>query len=329
MSASIRNRVEVCELDLDGRVVVTEAATGAYASTAAAAALAGATVHTLAASNSFGTAVDSITDVELLLSSMDVDPAAVSFYRSRADLPVGRADIITNSGMLRPIDAHIIDRLPDGAAIALMYEAWEARAGDIDYQRAAMKHIPVVAVDEHHPACGAFEFVGDLVIAAARARRIPLTSRRIGVLSDNPFGPVIRERLDRHGSIVVELGSARDGTAVDVLVVATTPGVSVPNGTEFIDGAEAARIALATGAASCIQLWGDLDRETLEGLTIEPEVAPRPGYQGVPMSAAGPEPVIRLQVAGIAAVVHRFATRSSAMYGLSQDLSMAWSPEAM
>ena len=47
--------IERCELDLSGRVVLTEAATGAYAVTPVLAALAGAQVYALAAATRYAT----------------------------------------------------------------------------------------------------------------------------------------------------------------------------------------------------------------------------------------------------------------------------------
>ncbi|MGN6582731.1 MAG: hypothetical protein ACTHJV_03400, partial [Rhizobiaceae bacterium] len=48
MLESIERRIRILDLDLAGLTVVTEAATGAYASTAVIAALAGARVHACA-----------------------------------------------------------------------------------------------------------------------------------------------------------------------------------------------------------------------------------------------------------------------------------------
>ena len=43
-----------------------------------------------------------------------------------------QADIVTNSGHLRPLDAPTIRAMKPTAVIPLMYEAWELRPGDVD-----------------------------------------------------------------------------------------------------------------------------------------------------------------------------------------------------
>jgi hypothetical protein len=47
------------------------------------------------------------------------------------------ADVVTNSGHLRPIDRSIISKLPQQCVLALMFETWEFRTSDIDVAAAA------------------------------------------------------------------------------------------------------------------------------------------------------------------------------------------------
>ncbi len=47
------------------------------------------------------------------------------------------ADVVTNSGHLRPIDRSIISKLPQHCVLALMFETWEFRTSDIDVAAAA------------------------------------------------------------------------------------------------------------------------------------------------------------------------------------------------
>lgn len=323
MAASIRRRVGICQLDLTGWVVATEAATGAYASTAAAAAVAGAEVWALAAESRYGTIADAEGDVAALLGALDVPTSRVTIVTDKNELPWERTGLLTNSGVLRPIDASSINRLPQTATVALMYEAWEAREGDLDYAAAAVRGIRVIAVDEHHPACGAFEFVGDLVAAAALRRRWPIRGVRIGVLSDNAFGEPVLGALKARGAeamLVDPAAASAHPPANDLVVVATTPAKSAghsvtspsPAATDFV---------IASGAFACVQLWGDVDRDRLRaaGVLIEPEEARAEGHQGIAMSEAGFEAVVRLQVAGMAAVLHA-SDGDGPLDGLGQEL---------
>jgi hypothetical protein len=325
MARSIRRRVGICRLDLAGSVVATEAATGAYASTAAAAAAAGAEVWAFAADSRYGTVAEAGQDVITLLDALDTDSDRVTIVTDKAELALDRTDLITNSGLLRPIDAPLIDRLPPDAIVALMYETWEARHGDIDYAAAAARGIRIIGVDEHHPVCGAFEFVGDLVIAAVLRRRWPIRGVRFCVLSDNPFGEPVLSALKAQGAEVLLVDPAAAGmgldSTADLVVVATTPATSARNRRIMQTPSEVADFVIDSGAFACVQLWGDVDTDRLRaaGVMIEPEVTPEEGHQGIAMSEAGFEAVVRLQVAGMAAALHG-TDGPGQLVGLGQEL---------
>jgi len=196
IARSIRRRVDTCQLSLTGAKVITEAATNAYAVTAAAASYAGAEVWALNVDSPHGTATDARRDVMLLSAALGVD-TDVHFVEDKVELPFEDTDVVTNSGLLRPIGPAEISRMSQQAIVALMYEAWEARTADIDLLGARRRGIRIVGVNEHHPACGAFDFVGDITAAAILRRAWSINGARIAVLSDNPFGSPIAKMLDR------------------------------------------------------------------------------------------------------------------------------------
>lgn len=328
MAMSIRRRMGICELDLTDWVVTTEAATGAYASTAAAAAAAGAEVWAFAAESGYGTVADAERDVTVLMDALGVGPRAVTIVTNKDELPYERTDLVTNSGFLRPIGASLIERLPKTAVIALMYEAWEARDGDVDYAAAAERGIRVIGVDEHHPACGAFDFVGDLVVAAALRRRWPIRGMRFCVMSDNPFGEPVLGALRSMGAevkLIDPRATAVDAIAAcDVAVVAMTPALSTRDRKNLLNPSELSGFVIESGAFGCVRLWGDVDTGRLlaAGVMMEPEGEPRPGHQGISMGDAGFEAVVRLQVAGMGAAFHA-SHGGSSLRALGQELT--WS----
>ena len=65
---------------------------------------------------------------------------------------VAQADIITNSGHVRPIDAEMIGWMKPTAVIPLMYEAWEFRDADLDLAACQRRGIVVAGTNERHPA---------------------------------------------------------------------------------------------------------------------------------------------------------------------------------
>ena len=103
MSAAIAR----CQLDLGGRVVLTEAATGAYVVTPVLAALAGADVYALASATDFGSAAELRKSTAELAAIAGV-AARIQFVAEKSPAFVGAADIVTNSGQVRPIDAAMV-----------------------------------------------------------------------------------------------------------------------------------------------------------------------------------------------------------------------------
>jgi hypothetical protein len=319
IARSIRRRVDRCELSLSDLNVITEAATGAYAVTAAAACYAGAQVWALNVNSSHGSAMEARRDVMSLASALGTR-AGVQFVEDKSALPFEIADIVTNSGLLRPIEFTDISRLQGHATIGLMYEAWEARATDIDYAAAAARGINIIGVDEHHPACDAFDFVGDLALYGLRQQQWPVRDTRVVVFSDNLFAEPVARALEACGAIVTVTSVPTDTSiTADVAVVATTPIASVAG---RIDAKDLSNAIIATESYGCVQLWGDLDRTILEdaGIAIVPSDEPPRGHQGISMTAAGFEAVVRLQVGGLAAVQHRSVPHDSSFFGLAQLL---------
>ena len=128
----MRSAIERCALDLSGSVVFTEAASGAYTVTPVLAAMAGAVqVLALAHSSRYGTVEDvARATIDLARTAGGVDRVKI-ITEKRPDI-IARADIVTNSGHLRPIDAAMVRSMKSTAVIPLMYEAWEFHPDDLD-----------------------------------------------------------------------------------------------------------------------------------------------------------------------------------------------------
>ncbi len=310
LARSISRQIASCGLDLRGLCVATECANGAYASTAAAAVAAGAdAVYAFGRDNRYAKVAEAETDVRALISALGGDGARLHVVVDRADIPWSSVDLVTNSGNLRPLDGDLIAALPAGAAIALMFEAWELRDGDIDVGAAFARGVPIFGVDEHHPACASFELVGALAVSEAMRQRWSVAHGRVAVFSDNAFRDPVLRALRAAGAEAAAL--PLEGPVVsadppfDLCVVATTPPrVAAAHGLAPIDPAELARRVAATGCHGCIQLWGDVERTAAPEVTFAPATPPAPGHQGVPMNAAGHEATVRLQVGGLAAALH-------------------------
>ena len=97
------------------------------------------------------------------------------------------ADVITNSGHLRPIDGRIVSWCRPGAAVALMYEPWELRPGEVDLRRAVSAGCRWPVPNEHHPSIDVFAYSGVMAARLLLEAGIPVYRTTVLLLCDNVF----------------------------------------------------------------------------------------------------------------------------------------------
>jgi hypothetical protein len=297
----VRAAVQECALDLSGAVVLTEAATGPYAVTPVLAAAAGADrVIALTRPTRYGTVDQVRAETHELAERLGVaDRITVTTDRSPADFAA--ADIVTNSGHVRPIDAHMVAAMKHSAVVSLMFEAWEAEAGrsDLDLDALYARGIRVAGTNERHPAVDVFSYLGLMAVKLLLDAGVAPYRGHIAVLCDNPFRPFLERGLRAAGARVSSADSLAGLGAVetpDALLLALKP-----TGGPVLSAAELFHIASRWPDCVLAQYWGDLDREDVHAaaLPVWPPSAPAPGHMGVLPSAVGPEPIVRLQAGGL------------------------------
>ena len=299
LAALIDAAVERCRLDLTGKIVLTEAACGAYVVTPVLAACAGADrVYAMTRSTSHGT-VGEVATQTLELARLAGVRDRIEIVTGRSPSIVAQADIITNSGHVRPIDREMIGWMKPSAVVSLMYEAWEFRPGDVDLQACRDRGILAGATDERHPDVDVFSFLGLMAVKLLLDAHVAVYRSSILLLCDNPFSGFIVRGLRRTGATVVvaeSVAAAPRQQRYDAIVVAMKPR-HVP----VVTAADARVIACHWPGAVVGQFWGDIDRSALDDLNVAvwPEKAPGTGHMGILPSAIGPEPVIRLQSGGL------------------------------
>ena len=295
MAAAIRR----LGLDLSGHAVVTEAATGAYGVTPVIAALAGARdVVAVAGDSRFGTAAEAIAHTGALARAAGVVDR-IDFVTSKAAADLSAADVVTNSGHLRPLDADTIAEMKPGAAIPLMYEAWELRPGDVDLEACRARGVRVAGTNERHPDVDVFSYLGVMAAKLLTDAGIAVHASRLLLLCDNPFRTFIARGLTGAGATLDVRDRIADGpidAAWDAVVVALRPGPA-----PVLGEADVRLLGALAPGTPVVQYWGDLDRDALLAAEIPvwPEVPPAPGHMGVLPSAVGPEPIVRLQAGGL------------------------------
>jgi hypothetical protein len=308
MAEKILGAVDRLALDLRSRSVLTEAATGAYVVTPIIAAVAGAEVTALTRSSRYGTVDDVRRETGQLATKLAVTDR-IRIVESLEDAEIAAADIVTNSGHLRPLDASFVGRVKPGSVICLMYESWELRHGEVDLATCRERGIVVAGTNERHPNVRVFDYLGLLALYGLFQCRVPPAFSRILLICDNPFAPHIAETLVHCHAIVEMLGDASvparlnvrqrppgQPAVYDAIVVADTPAELPTLGHK---GAAKYAVEDIGRFHTLVQVWGDIDRASMPGVTFYPEEPPVPGHMGILPSQIGPDPVVRLQAGGL------------------------------
>jgi hypothetical protein len=297
----IQQAVQRCELQLDNLIVLTEAATGAYAVTPVVAAIAGAKkVFAIARSSRYGT-LEEVKAQTLELAALAGVSDRIQFITEKTKDIVAQGDIITNSGHVRPINAEMIAWMKPTAVIGLMYEAWEFRPEDVDLTSCHQRGIQVAGVNERHPSVDVFSFLGIMAVKLLLDAGVAVYTSNILLLCDNPFSSFIERGLVNAGAnvdTVDSIAAASTDKTYDAILVALQPRPE-----PVLSVKDAAMIAKYWPGALVAQYWGDIERSAFSAhnIPICPEVEPKPGHMAILPSAIGPEPIIRLQTGGLKA----------------------------
>src|SRR4051794_24916572 len=160
---------EMCErfaLDLAGLAIYTEAASGAYALNPILAARAGARrVYAVTRDSRYATAESVLRATREAAALWGVE-SVVDVAGGRPDAWVADADVVTNSGFVRPIDRAMVERMKPTAVIPLMWETWEFRDDDLDLDACRRRGLLVLGTAESRPPC---DMVGYSAFLALKA----------------------------------------------------------------------------------------------------------------------------------------------------------------
>jgi hypothetical protein len=256
--------VDAMRIDLRGAVVLTEAATGPYAVTPVIAALAGADeVIGITRTTRHGTVADVCDQTLELATAAGVEDRIVITTESPHSF-ISRADVVTNSGHLRPIDRHLVASMKQSAVLPLMFEAWEVQAGrvDLDLDGLLQRGIAVAGTNERHPLVDVFSYLGTMAVKLLLDAGTAVRGTRIVVVCDNPFGPYLDGGLRAAGATVrlaADIHQVEPDFAPDVVLVAITP-----RGEPVVNASVVGSLAALWPHTITAQFWGDLDRSALD-----------------------------------------------------------------
>lgn len=311
----LRKCVEEYKLNLRDLTVLTEAATGAYLYTPILAALAGAQkVYAVAVDSRFGTKEEVKAQTLEAANRYDVaERVEVVFSKTRER--VETCDIITNAGFVRPIDKEMISWMKPTAVIPLMWETWEFRETDLDFNACRERGILVLGTDESQPplsmySCGfylAMKLIFELGLEGYKTKTLLLGG-------GNGLGKSINSRFKQLGMEATwfadgESGAlpykevtshfAAHGNDYDILILAEHGNPILLLGEGALLSYEQIRRTNPSIRIGVIS--GNLDAEGLKrsGLRFAPREIQPFGWMSYQPYELGPVPVLELYASGL------------------------------
>jgi len=297
----IKQAIFKLELDLTGLTVLTEAASGPYAVTPVIAAMAGAKrVLAITADSPYATADEVIRQTRSLESQCGLPKRVEIFQERRLEL-FAEADIVTNLGFVRPLDAKVVLSMRRGSVIPLMCEAWEYRPQDLDLRACRQQSVHVYATNEDFPAIDVFAYSGWLALKMLFEAGIEIHRSKVVVASGDNFGRVIERRLQVNGVDVmrVERLTREVIAGADAIILADYARLDEIIGESGdVTAADVSRL-MPGGVVVCFAGRSDVRGMSANGVRVYPDRELPSRRMGLTLAHLGARPVIDLHAAGL------------------------------
>ncbi len=288
-------------VNLDGYTVLTEAGSNHYVFSPIIPLLCGASkVLAFVKDTSYGKAEDIKSMCVQIASSLGLSEKLRIATNVLPESWLNEADIITNSGMLRPFNNEKISKFKKGAVLPLMFEAWEIREQDLDLAACKAAGVKVAGTWENHPSIKVFDYVKMLCVKLALEAGYEVLGNFIFIWSDDHFGEMIEKSFTQNGAKKCYLSTDLE------LLKKVAPHLDFIFIADYDEKRDYAAIfnlkELAEGAPNLgiIHLYGELNIEALKpfGLNIYPERNGKLELMTFTLAHVGMTPLINLQVGG-------------------------------
>ena len=198
MVKKIKLSIEKFKLDLSGKVILTEAASGNYVITPIIAAIAGARVIAITRNSKFAT-VEEVEKQTFDLAKIFNVQNMITIITDKNKVDYKSFDIVTNTGFVRPIDKNIINKLSTNCVIPLMWEPWEFRESDLDLDYCNKKGIKVYGTNESDDRLQTIKYIGFTVLSFLLDNKMTPFSTKILVLGNTDFANPVNSLLKANG----------------------------------------------------------------------------------------------------------------------------------
>ncbi|MBZ0202754.1 MAG: hypothetical protein IT281_07795 [Ignavibacteria bacterium] len=299
----ILKAIDHFKLNLKGFTVLTEAASGNYKWGPIIASKAGAKVIAYAKSSQYGRAKNIKTDTIKLAKKYKLSNK-IEIILKLDSVAFRKADIITNSGFLRPLSPVKLKDCKETAVIPLMWETWEYRKEDLDLSYCNNKGIPVLGTNESVSYLNTISFLGPVVKKLLLEHNIEIHNCTFGIVGNGKFVKAITKSLisDRANCVDVTKFNIRDKKLLrdcDALIFADHESSTRYIGKNAkITGRELKRI---NPNLLIVHISGNIDPKELStsGISYCPKQIAPPHFMSISTDYVGPKPLIDLFTAGL------------------------------
>ena len=292
------------DLDLDDLTVFTEAASGNYLYTPVMAAQAGARVYAYAKDSKYGSAQAVGLRLKDECREMGIDDK-VSVVYSRLKSAIQECDIITNAGLVRPIDVETIQAMNPKAVVSLMYDPAEFRPEDVDLAECRNRGILVLGTNEESPVLDIMRYGGFLATKLLFGEGLEVHLDNILVIGEGRLASNINhffQATNVSSQLVKPSLSAFRTLRIqqfDAIVVA-----DMSRGSQIIGPMGVLKpieISQTNPAIQIAYICGEIDVADLEkhGIAVHPREVAKPGSMAVTLDCLGPKATMRLNAAGL------------------------------
>ena len=196
----IKEQIKLYDLDLTDLTVITECASGYYAYNTFVPLLAKAKkVVAVSKTTKYGTFEENKENIYNIAKKLNIDLTNLEIVEKLEDYHLKQADIITNSGLVRPITREMIKKLKRTCVIPLMWETWEFRDTDLDLKSCIENDILVLGTDESHPNLKMYPIGGILGISLLLKLGLEVYKSKVILFGDGILGNAVAEAFDKNG----------------------------------------------------------------------------------------------------------------------------------
>lgn len=134
-----------------------------------------------------------------MAKKLNIDISNLELVERLEEKHLKQADIVTNSGLVRPITKDMLSQLKPTAVLPLMWETWEFRESDMDLTSAIENDILVLGTDESHPNLKMYPIGGILGISILLQLGLEVYKSKVILFGNAILGDAVAEAYDKNG----------------------------------------------------------------------------------------------------------------------------------